>query len=116
MPDEDEGVATLDCLIQFWSDKSFSKAELLQLDRYEATVTNLPTNKATYKGESEYLVDEDYTYYIDSRLYTPTTQELSSNTAASAEQYMEFILPRELRNRAEYGHEFSREDYLCFIP
>lgn len=109
IPDEDEGVATLDCLIQFWSDKSFSKAELLQLDRYEATVTNLPTNKATYKGESEYLVDEDYTYYIDSRLYTPTTQELSSNTAASAEQYMEFILPRELRNRAEYGHEFTAE-------
>ena len=110
VPNEDEGVATCRYGVQIWSDKSFSEAELLQQDIYEATVTNLPTLKATRRSEKESFIDEEYSYNKDSYIYTPRTQELSSNTLASPEQYMTYMLPHDIRNNAEMHTDFTAEE------
>lgn len=110
VPNEEEGVATCRYGVQIWSDKSFSKAELLQQDIYEATVTNLPTSEATRKLEKESIIDEEYSYIKNSILYTPRQQELASNTLASPEQYMTYRLPREIKNKANMDRDFTAEE------
>ena len=111
--DEDKDVATaaLRYAVQIWSDKSYSKADLLQVDTYEATVTNLPTITGTLKDEPlSYIIDEDYSYMKQSRLTTPKSQELASNTLASSEQYMKYMLPREIKNNADSNYDFTAEE------